>query len=271
VKKDVELYDSHYQKLGVDVYQTIRAEAFGVDLGQTSWITAAECDEFCRWLGLRDGLRILEVACGSGGVAVRLAQRYAVSVVGVDVNESAVSSAMNRAELNGVMDRVHFQVADASQTLPFPADSFDVVFCNDSINHFRDRKHVLSDWHRVLRAGGHCLYTDPIVVTGSLSNAEIAVRSSIGFFLFTPVGVNEQLIREAGFRLRLTADATDGVAITSRRWHDARAERRSPLSELEGETKFEELQEFLAMVHRLAHERRLSRFAFMGEKVKEAV
>lgn len=271
MKKPVDLYDSHYEKVEADVYQATRTEAFGVDLGQTSWITATECDEFCRWLGLRDDLRVLEVACGSGGAAVRLAQRYGVSVVGVDVNESAVSSATTRAERSGVSDRIHFQVADANQTLPFPADSFDAVFCNDSINHFRDRKHVLSDWHRVLRAGGRCLYTDPIVVTGVLSSAEIAVRSSIGFFLFTPVGVNEQLICEAGFRLRLTADATDGVAITSRRWHDARAKRRVPLCQLEGETKFEELQEFLAMVHRLAHERRLSRFAFMGEKVKEAV
>ena len=271
MKKPVDLYDSHYEKVEADVYRAVRVEAFGVDLGQTSWITAAECDDFARWLGLRQGLRVLEVACGSGGVAVRFAERYAASVVGVDVNESAVSSAMNRAERSGVSDRVQFQVGDANQTLPFPPDSFDAVFCNDSINHFRDRKHVLSDWRRVLRPGGRCLYTDPIVVTGSLSNAEIAARSSIGFFLFTPVGVNEQLIREAGFRLGLTADVTDGVAMTSRRWYDARAKRRASLSELEGERKFEELQEFLAMVHTLASERRLSRFAFMGEKVKEAV
>jgi SAM-dependent methyltransferase len=161
---------------------------------------------------------------------------------------------------------VRFQVADADRPLPFPADSYDAVFCNDAINHFRDRRHVLDDWYRVLRAGGRCLYTDPIVVTGQLSNAEIAARSSIGFFLFTPVGVNERLIAEAGFRLRFTADATEGVAVASRRWHDARDRRRRELCQLEGEVKFEELQQFLATVHRLAHERRLSRFAFMGQK-----
>jgi SAM-dependent methyltransferase len=204
-------------------------------------------------------------------VAVRFAEQHAASVVGVDVNEFAVASAANRAKRSEASDRVRFQVCDANETLPFPPDSFDVVFCNDSINHLRDRKRVLADWHRVLCPGGRCLYIDPIVVTGLLSNAEIAARSSIGFFLFTPLGVNEQLIREAGFRLGLTADLTEGVAMTSGRWYDARAKRRTPLSELEGERKFEELQEFLATVHTLASQRRLSRFAFMGEKVKEAV
>jgi SAM-dependent methyltransferase len=266
VKRPVDLYDSHYEKVEADVYRAVRVEAFGVDLGQTSWITAAECDEFARSLDLRPGAKILEVACGSGGVAVRFAERHAASVVGVDVNEAAVASAANRAKQGGVSDRVRFQVVDANQALPFPPDLFDAVFCNDSINHFRDRRHVLGDWHRVLRPGGRCLYTDPVVVTGLLSNAEIAARSSIGFFLFTPVGVNEQLIREAGFRLRLTADVTEGAATTSRRWHDARARRRAALSALEGETKFEELQAFLATVQTLAGQRRLSRLAFMGEK-----
>lgn len=138
-------------------------------------------------------------------------------------------------------------------------------------NHLRDRRAVLADWYRVLRPGGRCLYTDPIVVTGYLSNAEIATRSSIGFFLFTPQGVNEALVRSAGFRLVLTADVTESVSRTSRRWYDARAKRREALCELEGEAKFEELQRFLAMVHLLASERRLSRFAYMAEKPERAV
>jgi ubiquinone/menaquinone biosynthesis C-methylase UbiE len=213
---------------------------------------------------------VLEVACGSGGVAARLAERFGATLVGVDVNEAAVAAARSRAERSGRSDRLLFEVADADAELPFPDGSFDAVFCNDSINHFRDRQNVLTDWHRLLRPGGRCLYTDPIVVTGQLSNAEIALRSSIGFFLFTPLGTNEQLLRAAGFRVRFTADATEAVADTSRRWHEARAERRAPLTELEGEAKFEELQAFLAMVHTLAQERRLSRFVFLGEKGQPA-
>jgi hypothetical protein len=135
----------------------------------------------------------------------------------------------------------------------------------------RDRHRVFADWYRLLRPGGRCLYTDPIVVTGVLSNAEIAARSSIGFFVFTPLGVNEALLRAAGFRVVLTADVTESVHATSARWQDARARRRAELCELEGETGFEELQRFLATVSVLAGERRLSRFAFLAEKGERSV
>lgn len=266
MKQPVDLYNSHYRNFEADVYRAVRVEAFGDDFGQTSWITAAECDEFCRWLDLRAGQRLLEVACGSGGTAVRIAERFRVSVVGVDINDSAVRAATTLAAAHNVRDRVEFQMADANDALPFSDGSFDALFCNDAINHLRDRTRVLAEWHRVLRPGGRCLYTDPIVVSGCLSNAEIEARSSIGFFLFTPKGWNEALIRSAGFRLVLTADVTASVSRTSQRWHQARAERQEALCALEGEAKFEELQRFLATVHTLADEGRLSRFALVGER-----
>lgn len=268
MKKPVDLYDSHYGQVEADVYRAVREDAFGEDLGQASWITRPECDEFCRWLGLRESQRMLEVACGSGGTAAHIAGTFGVSVVGVDVNPSAIQAASQRAA-RAAHGRIAFRVADADETLPFADGSFDAVFCNDSINHLRDRARVLADWHRVLRPGGRCLYTDPIVMTGALSNAEVEARSSVGFFLFTPSGVNEARLREAGFRVVLTADVTAAVARTSGRWHEARARRRSALCELEGEPRFDEVQRFLAMVHTLASERRLSRFAFVGEKAAD--
>jgi SAM-dependent methyltransferase len=263
MKKSVDLYDSHYGSVEAEVYREVRRETYSEDLGQMSWITAAECDEFCRWLGLSAGQRILEIACGSGGMTARIAETCGVSAVGIDVNQAAVLSAKNRV----ANERVQFEVADANQPLPFPDESFDALFCNDSINHLKDRTAMLEDWKRVLRSGGRFLYTDPIVVTGCLSNAEIAVRSSIGFFLFTPQGFNETSISASGFRLVLTADVTESVSKISQRWHDARLKRKKTLCELEGETKFEELQHFLSIVHTLASERRLSRFAFVGEKI----
>lgn len=266
MKKPVDLYDSHYGNVAAEVYRAVRNEAFGEDLAQTSWITAEECEAFCRWLGLEPGQRLLEVACGSGGTAVHMAARFGVSVVGIDVNEAAVNAATARAEAHDVKDRVAFHEADADDQLPFPDGSFDVLFCNDAINHLRDRTRVLADWHRLLRPGGRCLYTDPIVVTGCLSNAEIEKRSSIGFFLFTPRGFNEAAIRAAGFHLELTADATPSVSRTSKRWYEARKKRKDALCDLEGETGFADLQDFLGTVHTLSTEHRLSRLAFLCRK-----
>ena len=105
------------------------------------------------------------------------------------------------------------------------------------------------------------------VGSGLLSNEEIAVRSSIGHFVFTPVGRNEELLEAAGLRVLRRVDVTEGVSETSHRWREAREKHAAALRELEGAAAFGKLQEFLATVHMLANERRLSRFAYLAERM----
>lgn len=263
---DIGLYDSHYSQLAVDLQSEVRRETYGEDLGQASWLTLDELRGWLPFLRLDSTQKALEVACGSGGVTCRLAQETGATCVGVDINPHGIEAATGRAEREGLMARVAFRVVDASQRLPFADESFDVVFCNDSINHLADRAAVLQDWHRVLRPGGRLLVTDPIVVTGQLSNEEIRLRSSIGFFLFTPVGCNERLLREAGFTLDEVRDVTEAVAAVSSRWRSARARRGQQLASMEGAETFEGVQRFMQAVHTLSSEHRLSRFCYFASK-----
>lgn len=136
----------------------------------------------------------------------------------------------------------------------------------DVMCHLLDRRSVFAEWSRVLRPGGRMLYTDPVVVTGLVAKEEFATRSSTGDFAFGPPGVNEGLIREAGFVLVRAEDVTDNEVEVSRRWHDARQQRAAELIRLEGEETFAGLQRLLATVHRLTSERRMSRFVYLGRK-----
>lgn len=264
--EEVDLYDGHYGNLAADPQVEVRRETYDEDLGQAGWLTLAEAREFFLDLELGPGRRALEVACGSGGITCRMAQETGATCVGVDINPHGIEAATIRARQLDLSSQASFQIADAGRPLPFPDQSFDAVFCNDSINHFPGRPDVFWDWHRVLRPGGRVLFTDPIVITGQLTNEEIRARSSIGFFLFTPAGYNERMLDRCGFVVHAVRDVTEAVASVAGRWRDARARRRNALVGLEGTEGFEGLQGFLAAVRLLAGERRLSRYMYLASR-----
>lgn len=265
-RKPINLYDTSYKAQFDPVHQEVREETYGLDLGQTSWMTAEELEEFIRLLVLTDSSHVLEVGCGAGGCAVHIAQRVGAKVTGIDVNEHGIASAKELADRNKVTSTLDFRAVDGSRDLPFGDESFDAVFSNDAMCHIPNRLQVLREWWRALKPGGRILFTDAMIVTGILSNEELAVRSAVGYYLFLPPGENERLIRAAGFELLQAIDLTGSVAAVASRWHDARVKRQRELIESEGQATFDVLQEFLSCVRRVSAEERLSRFAYLGRK-----
>jgi SAM-dependent methyltransferase len=263
--QDVDLY-STYGSFNELVLDAIRKETFGIDIGQNSWVTAEEYDRFISWLDLRPDDQVLEVASGSGGPALYLARRTGCRMTGIDANESAIANASRLAAASEGTAQPEFSVADATARLPFEDGRFDALLCIDAMNHFPNRLSVLRDWHRILREGGRAVFTDPVVVTGPVTNIELEVRSSIGLFLFVPPGINERLIEEAGFRLVLQEDVTENAALVSGRWQRAREARKAELIRMEGEQRYDGLQRFFGAVHSLTSERRLSRIVYVAEK-----
>jgi SAM-dependent methyltransferase len=259
-------YDANYGNFQAELYAQIRRDAFGEDIGQSSWLTADEQDKFLGWLNLSSSKTLLDVACGSGGPVLRIAERTGCAVVGVDVHEQAIATANSLAAQRGLTERAQFQVADATAQLPFPNASFDAIICIDAINHLPSRPRVIADWARLLKSGGRLLFTDPITVTGPLTNDEIAVRGSIGFFLFVPRDYDKRVIAQCGLGLLICEDVTANMASIAERRGAARAAREPALREIEGDQVYEGQQEFLAVAARIAREGRLSRFLYVSEK-----
>lgn len=262
----VDLYGTAYGNFAAEALAQVRRETYGDDFGQSSWITAAEYRRFLQLLELSADHHVLDVGCGSGGPALFVAREHSCRVTGVDINEAGLRTALALAEAAGMQERVRFRHADVAQPLPFADGTFDAIVCMDVLCHLFERGRLFQEWRRVLRPGGRALVTDPVVVTGLVTKDEFAIRSSTGHFEFCPPGVNERLLREAGFELAPVEDVTDNEAAASGRWHDARQKRSAELIRLEGEETFAGLQRFLATVHRLTRERRMSRFLYVGRK-----
>lgn len=221
---------------------------------------------FIDWLGLSKADHLLDIACGSGRPTLRIAEATGCKVTGLDLHDDAVLNAKATAKDRGLEMRTHFQAGNAADPLDFSDNEFDALMCIDAINHLPNRMEVLEEWHRVLKPSGRLLFTDPIIVTGPLTNTEIAIRASIGIFLFVPDGVDEQMLEVTGFEIERVENRTSNMAKNARGWLDARAKRESSLRKIEGDDAFDGQQVFLETAAIVAEEKRLSRKVFVARK-----
>jgi ubiquinone/menaquinone biosynthesis C-methylase UbiE len=129
-------------------------------------ILAADC---------RDGDRVLDDACGTGLGAsrVNLISRKLCMVTGVDLNEGMLNVARNNTQ-------IAWKHGSALE-LPFDADSFDVVLCQQGLQYFPDRVKAMTEMARVLVPGGRLALN----VWGALDRQPFhtAVITAVGIFL----------------------------------------------------------------------------------------
>jgi SAM-dependent methyltransferase len=261
-----DLYNNAYGNYASDPYRQVRIETYGRDFGQTSWVTTEESLEIPQLLGLGRDSSVLEIGCGSGGYALHLAGNVGCQIVGLDINESGIRNAQQLAQAAGLASQARFEQRDASRNLSFDKAAFDAVFSNDVLCHIPARLGVLTEMFRVLRPGGRMLFTDALVIGGMISHDEIATRSSIGFYVYSPPGENERLMKQVGFCGIRATDTTENAARIAKKRHDAREKWKEELVTAEGRANFDGLQKFLSCVHTLTSEKRLLRYLYLASK-----
>lgn len=141
------------------------------DYGKIAWITVPLARELIEAVEPRPGARVLDVATGTGHVALEAA-RIACTVTGIDYVPELVEVARRRAEAEGL--EVDFQVADA-ENLPFGDDSFDVVASAIGVMFTADHDRAAAELVRVCRPGGR-----------------------IGLASWTPTGFVGQMLKTVG-------------------------------------------------------------------------
>lgn len=163
------------------------------------WAAAATA-ETLRLARAECGLRVLDVAGGSGDPAIALAR--IADVTTIDISPAALAATRARASREGVT--LVTAEADA-HALPFDSGAFDLVTCSFGLTHFRDASLALREMRRVLAGEGRAI----VAVWGSPERNEIHARTfallgldgDSELYRFAPEGVLAAELERAGFEV----------------------------------------------------------------------
>jgi len=147
-----QLDATQYQADAIAKYEAIYGQHFISPGGADS---ARRC---IARLGLRPGMRVLDVGCGLGGSAFLMAREHGVSVHGIDVSANMLSSAQERLRSQGLTALVtleHVDVLALSATL-----TYDVIYSRDVFLHIHDKPRLMAVLHSLLNPGGLLFFTD---------------------------------------------------------------------------------------------------------------
>ena len=103
--------------------------------------------------------KVLDIATGTGFTAFAFAPKVA-HVIATDLIPAMLNQAKTLADERGLQN-IDFQVAPA-ETLPFEAESFELVTCRIAPHHFQDVPQFLSETYRVLCPGGLFCMVDSV-------------------------------------------------------------------------------------------------------------
>ncbi|CAG0937131.1 demethylmenaquinone methyltransferase / 2-methoxy-6-polyprenyl-1,4-benzoquinol methylase [Thermoflexales bacterium] len=127
-----------------------RLLSFGID---RRWRRiAVECT---RWT---EGGKILDVATGTGDVALEIARQTpdSVSIVGIDFSEGMVALGREKVAQSPYARRITLEIAPC-EAIPFPDNTFDSVTIAFGIRNVVDRRQGLSEMLRILKPGGRAV------------------------------------------------------------------------------------------------------------------
>lgn len=102
------------------------------------------------------GAEILDVATGTGDIAIALAKLRPNTIVGIDISEKMVAIGKQKVNNAGLQNKIFLQTGDA-EDIQFPDEHFDLVTVAYGVRNFSNLQEGLSEIYRVMKPGGTLL------------------------------------------------------------------------------------------------------------------
>ncbi|MDT9696686.1 cyclopropane-fatty-acyl-phospholipid synthase family protein [Streptomyces sp. P17] len=218
---------SHHYDVGNDFYEIVLGPsmvyscAYWEDAGTLEDAQRDKLDLVCRKLGLGPGMRLLDVGCGWGSMAIHAAREYGVSVVGITLSQEQAAYARKRAADEGLTDRIEIRVQDYRDVADGPYDAIASIGMAEHVGAERYLEYA-DVLHRLLKPGGRLL-NHQIGRRPQRDESSYRVDEFIDAYVFPdgelqPVGVTVGQLERAGFEVRDVESIREHYALTLRRW-----------------------------------------------------
>jgi cyclopropane fatty-acyl-phospholipid synthase-like methyltransferase len=177
-----------------------------------------------------DEQHVLDVGCGLGAPAVRIAERYGCEITAVNISREQIRQGRRLIEQRRMSDRVRIVKGDA-RALDFPDGFFDAIICLEAAGDIcvseQDKERFVGELHRVLRPNGRVGFSDLALHTNPPPLDNRTLRSVLYHRGEELVTDWPALFLRYGFSL---IDSQDIIAETMPTWHRTQAiyeERRT--------------------------------------------
>ncbi len=179
----------------------------------------AKYDLICRKLGLRPGMRLLDVGCGWGGMAMHAAEHYGARAIGVTLSRRQVEYAREAVAAAGLGDRVEIRLQDYRDVSDSPFDAVSSIGMFEHVGRSQLATYF-GRLHALLRPGGRLLNHGICRPRGSRG---LSRASFVGRYVFPDgelheVGIVAQAMQARDFEVRDTESLREHYALTLRHW-----------------------------------------------------
>ncbi|MEV8018263.1 cyclopropane-fatty-acyl-phospholipid synthase family protein [Streptomyces sp. NPDC086554] len=222
---------SHHYDVGNDFYELVLGPSmvyscayWGADEEEASTLEDAQRDKLeliARKLALKPGMRLLDVGCGWGSMAIHAAREHGVTVVGVTLSQEQAAYARKRIAEEGLTDRIEIRVQDYRDVRDGPYDAISSIGMAEHVGSERYLEYA-RDLHALLKPGGRLL-NHQIARRPQEDESTYSVDEFIDAYVFpggelAPVGTTVGLLERAGFEVRDVEAIREHYALTLRRW-----------------------------------------------------
>lgn len=173
--------------------------------------------------------RVIDLGSGYGGSARYLAREFGCRTVGLNLSERENERGRRQTAEQGLDHLV--EIVDGSyEDVPYADESFDVVWSQDALLHSGNRRRVLEEAVRLLRPGGHFVFTDPMQVDGCSTEELQPILDRLHLDTLGSPSFYRETLTELGLDEVTFVDLSEMISAHYGRVHDVLAKEQEYVS-----------------------------------------